>query len=366
MAEIGRNDPCPCGSGKKYKKCCWEKDQKKLISLAEENQIDLTYARRSMEQETIRFFHEDIPQAQELVYEAWDALGDNDIKEAKRLFSKALKLDPIAADAYNGLADIAWRTGNMKLAEEYYRQAYEKAKLKLETEEPKAFAWWLELDTRPYMRAREGLGLVLFETGRYDEAIFEFKELLKRNPGDNQGVRYLIAPIYLLKSEIKTALKEFEWYGRHYRGDMPDPYYLVNWGLALFLDRQYEKAIVKFRSTIFANPYLIPVILKEKPKILPIWHSDNLMEIDYAYDYPIGYLELWNKHIEAQKFLRFLWNDTEIQQDYKAWIEYWTKLNGLQDVNQRRQLLDLSRKIENKRPTAEFFKRLKDFQASTS
>ncbi len=25
--KIGRNDPCPCGSGKKYKKCCWQKDQ---------------------------------------------------------------------------------------------------------------------------------------------------------------------------------------------------------------------------------------------------------------------------------------------------------------------------------------------------
>jgi hypothetical protein len=25
--KIGRNDPCPCGSGKKYKKCCMEKDQ---------------------------------------------------------------------------------------------------------------------------------------------------------------------------------------------------------------------------------------------------------------------------------------------------------------------------------------------------
>src|SRR5665811_229928 len=23
--KIGRNDPCPCGSGKKYKKCCMEK-----------------------------------------------------------------------------------------------------------------------------------------------------------------------------------------------------------------------------------------------------------------------------------------------------------------------------------------------------
>ena len=22
MRDVGRNDPCPCGSGKKYKKCC--------------------------------------------------------------------------------------------------------------------------------------------------------------------------------------------------------------------------------------------------------------------------------------------------------------------------------------------------------
>jgi hypothetical protein len=27
MAKNGRNDPCPCGSGKKYKKCCMIKDQ---------------------------------------------------------------------------------------------------------------------------------------------------------------------------------------------------------------------------------------------------------------------------------------------------------------------------------------------------
>jgi hypothetical protein len=27
MAKVGRNDPCSCGSGKKYKKCCLEKDE---------------------------------------------------------------------------------------------------------------------------------------------------------------------------------------------------------------------------------------------------------------------------------------------------------------------------------------------------
>ena len=25
--KMGRNDPCPCGSGKKYKKCCMEKNR---------------------------------------------------------------------------------------------------------------------------------------------------------------------------------------------------------------------------------------------------------------------------------------------------------------------------------------------------
>jgi hypothetical protein len=33
--KIGRNDPCPCGSGKKYKKCCLRKDHKKQITPVE-------------------------------------------------------------------------------------------------------------------------------------------------------------------------------------------------------------------------------------------------------------------------------------------------------------------------------------------
>ncbi|MBM2820262.1 MAG: motif family protein [Candidatus Berkelbacteria bacterium] len=39
--KIGRNDPCPCKSGKKFKKCCLPKDEhlsKKLDSILEENQ----------------------------------------------------------------------------------------------------------------------------------------------------------------------------------------------------------------------------------------------------------------------------------------------------------------------------------------
>lgn len=35
MASIGRNEPCACGSGKKYKNCHWKVDQFKNIPITE-------------------------------------------------------------------------------------------------------------------------------------------------------------------------------------------------------------------------------------------------------------------------------------------------------------------------------------------
>lgn len=34
MAKIGRNQPCPCGSGKKYKRCCWDRDRAARVNSA--------------------------------------------------------------------------------------------------------------------------------------------------------------------------------------------------------------------------------------------------------------------------------------------------------------------------------------------
>ena len=36
MSEVGRNDPCPCGSGKKYKKCCLAKEEAEAAQRREE------------------------------------------------------------------------------------------------------------------------------------------------------------------------------------------------------------------------------------------------------------------------------------------------------------------------------------------
>lgn len=39
--KIGRNDKCPCGSGKKYKQCCLSKDDKIKQNEREQRKIDL-------------------------------------------------------------------------------------------------------------------------------------------------------------------------------------------------------------------------------------------------------------------------------------------------------------------------------------
>jgi tetratricopeptide (TPR) repeat protein len=119
--------------------------------------------------------------AQDLVYDGWD-LYSSDPRGAKECFEEALELDPDLADAYNGLAWLAADKKRFEEAEALYRTAFEKARAALGTEDTKAFAWWGELETRPYMRARHGLGLLLIQMGRAREAVAEFKDLLRRAP----------------------------------------------------------------------------------------------------------------------------------------------------------------------------------------
>ena len=49
VARVGRNDPCPCGSGKKYKKCCINKDQERLSRSSDIPGVTVEELRRSPE-----------------------------------------------------------------------------------------------------------------------------------------------------------------------------------------------------------------------------------------------------------------------------------------------------------------------------
>jgi hypothetical protein len=63
--------------------------------------------------------------------------------------------------------------------------------------DPEQYAppFWLDLDSRPFMRAVNGKALCLWRLGRVEEARAIFEDMLRWNPNDNQGVRFLLQDI---------------------------------------------------------------------------------------------------------------------------------------------------------------------------
>ena len=128
--------------------------------------------------------------AQDLMYRAWETA---DQRQRVALAKEALSRSPLCADAYVLLAEETAKTPAEVI--ELYRkglEAGEKAVGPAAFQEDVGHFWGL-LETRPYMRARGGLAQALWDVGRHDEAIEHYRELLRLNPNDNQGNRYLLA-----------------------------------------------------------------------------------------------------------------------------------------------------------------------------
>jgi tetratricopeptide (TPR) repeat protein len=232
MAAVGRNDPCPCGSGKKYKKCCGALSPTNPAS-PQPAAAPLPFGRLSTERamaEMERLLADrefasleemnaylqramagprrarpgprtPLERAQELMYDAWEASGGRRV----RLAREALALSPDCADAYVLLAEET--AGSAAEARDLYAGgvAAGARALGLEAFEQVAGRFWNVLETRGYMRAQAGLASCLWLEGRRRDAIETWSEMLRLNPGDNQGVRYLLLAGLLEEGEDARA-----------------------------------------------------------------------------------------------------------------------------------------------------------------
>lgn len=128
------------------------------------------------------------------MYDAWDAPTK---QKRVALARKALALSPLCADAYVLLAEEEARSAPE--AADIYRKGAEAGELALGEEafEHDVGYFWGILETRPYMRARLGLAQALWFMGEREEAIAHYRGMLRLNPNDNQGVRYLLAACLL-------------------------------------------------------------------------------------------------------------------------------------------------------------------------
>jgi tetratricopeptide (TPR) repeat protein len=129
-----------------------------------------------------------LEEAQDLMYEAWEAKG----KRRLELARKALKISPDCADCYVLLAEEGTRS--LEEARDLYEQGVKAGERAVGPEAFKENAghFWGIMETRPYMRARAGLAQVLWLLGERRPAIEHLQDMLRLNPDDNQGLRFVL------------------------------------------------------------------------------------------------------------------------------------------------------------------------------
>lgn len=256
------------------------------------------------------------------------------LAEAEEKFRQAITADPELADAYNGLAFVEFSRENYSAARRHAETALEKARRSLGTDEPAAFTWYDEIKTRPYMRARHNLGLSLMRLGDWKGAAREFKELLKRDPNDNQGVRYLIGSLYHSAGDLRHAIPAYRKSAGNdeYSGD---PHNEFNYALALYETGKYVEAVLRFRYATFRNLHIPQVLLDLPIKRLGIWYGSNDTEPDYAIAYHEEYGHLWQGKTGALAFLRAVYFHPTVQGEVEEYIDLGRKLKGTHGHHQR-------------------------------
>ncbi len=113
MGKIGPNEPCPCGSGKKYKKCCMSKSSDELSKP--------TFLASNLTQGCL----EDFNALDSLSNSVPDLIAEGQIDKAEEACKKLLQDYPDQHDGLHRYAEVYAARGNKDKAIEYYKKTIE-------------------------------------------------------------------------------------------------------------------------------------------------------------------------------------------------------------------------------------------------
>ncbi len=106
MGKIGRNDPCPCGSGKKYKKCC--------LNFGDEEK-----------EKIIQGYIKDVMALDKLSNSINSLIEKKDFQKAQAVCQQLLDDYPDQIDGISRFAQVYEAMGDNVKAAEYYRKSAE-------------------------------------------------------------------------------------------------------------------------------------------------------------------------------------------------------------------------------------------------
>lgn len=221
------------------------------------------------------------------------------------LLKKAIERDPDCSLARVELGDAEFQLGNWKESLLHYEEVVEREFVRWQKEDK--IEWWANLETRPYLRAIFGKGMTLWHQNDYASAAQGLSYLLKLNPTDNQGVRFLIPLLWMLAEEYQKASAFYESYAKKYKNDSAEPAFLFVWGLVLNQQGHENEAREKYLEGILKNLYIAPLLLELPEPPHQIWHPHNRAEPSYAKEFIDYYACLWDRDAGALRVLRETW-----------------------------------------------------------
>lgn len=283
--KIGRNDSCPCGSGKKYKKCCMDKDHQQpsmiknitrqvtyeevdalptddIISKLETmgipfdretflKDVETFYSAEKLSENWFSKFpviapgrEEDIPWLAAWIL--WERLAPSHILSMEQI-------GDILDEGYDQLAD-----GNSILACDAWLKAWEAIKFRIKPD----FKTLHSLD-RHYKKSFyirnicQDLEMELHNAGLDDPSYFEkrisfCREFCEFFPEEEEGIlhsmRRAFASSYASLDDFEEADKEFKKLVEDYPNS---PWGYIGWGDAYFFDKKdYKSALALYEKAL--------------------------------------------------------------------------------------------------------------------
>jgi predicted O-linked N-acetylglucosamine transferase (SPINDLY family) len=207
MSDVGRNEPCPCGSGKKFKRCCG---------------AGATGARSGAKPEPV-----DIPNT---FRTAFAHHQEGRLAEARSLYETILKVSPGQPDTLHLLGLVAHKQGDLDRAVELIRKS-----IKARSDLPEA---------------HYNLGVVLQEQGKLDDAIASYRKAAELNPGYAEA-HYNLGNVLSEREELAGAATA---YGKAIALDPDDAAVHDNLGHVLHRQGRLPEAVTSYRRALALAP----------------------------------------------------------------------------------------------------------------
>lgn len=215
MSSLGRNDPCPCGSGKKYKKCC-------LVKMESEH----SFTGKNISSHGQSVNSTNLAPASDLLMSAVALHRAGELDKAEVAYQSLLQKNPQDCDALHYMGLIAYQKQSYLEAIKYIQAA-----INIQSNIP-AFHC--------------NLGNAYNALGQFDSAIAAFHEAVRLDPMF-QAAYSNLGNSYKEYGQLEQAIGSYRK-AIGLKPDFPEAY--NNLGVALRMQGELDEAVANFRKAI--------------------------------------------------------------------------------------------------------------------